>query len=67
MEQCQICGKKYETVYSVPNEIWERIIPKEGEAGLLCIECADMSADVLGIKLYWSAKEYKRLLSRSNG
>ncbi len=57
MEHCQVCGKEYSIVYSVPNEIWDKITPKEGHAGLLCIECADKRAKELGIELYWSAEE----------
>ena len=56
MEHCQICGKGYEMVYSVPDEIWSKITPKKGN-GLLCIECADKRARKLGIDLYWSANE----------
>jgi len=57
MEHCQVCGKGYLTIYQVPDEIWKRITPKEGEAGLLCPECADTRARVLGIELYWSAND----------
>ena len=57
MEHCQVCGKGYLMVYSVPVKVWEKITPKEGEAGLLCIECADKRARKLGIELYWAGKE----------
>jgi len=59
MEHCQICGKGYLTVYHILDEIWNKITPKEGEAGLLCIECADKRAHDIGIELYWSANEGK--------
>ena len=57
MEHCDICGKEYPEVYHVPDEIWAKITPKEGEYGTLCIECADKKAQTLGIVLYWSANE----------
>ena len=55
MEHCQACGKEYLIVYSVPDEVWERITPKKDEAGLLCVECANQRAWGVGISLYWSA------------
>ena len=54
-EHCQVCGKGYLTIYSVPDEVWKKITPKSGEAGVLCIECADRISRELGIDLYWSA------------
>ena len=57
MEHCQVCGKEYETVYSIPDEVWRKITPKDGEAGLLCIECADQRARRMGRELYWIAQE----------
>ena len=55
METCQDCEKKYSTIYTIPNEVWVKITPKLGEAGLLCIECADKRAAKIGINLYWNA------------
>jgi len=57
VEHCQICGKKYSTVYELPDEIWKKITPKSGESGLLCMECAEKRAEKLGIDLFWRAKE----------
>ena len=57
MEYCDICGKGYEIVYLVPDKVWNKITPKKGEAGCLCIECADKRAQNIGIVLYWSANE----------
>jgi len=56
MEYCDSCGKAYEIVYDVPDEIWDKITLKKGD-GFLCIECANKRADELGIDLYWSANE----------
>ena len=54
-ETCQVCGEAYDTVYDVPDAIWQQITPKIGEAGLLCLRCADSRARELGITLYWGA------------
>ena len=54
-EKCDICGKHYETVYRVPDEVWEKISHKENGAGMLCIEHADYFARELGIELFFSA------------
>lgn len=69
MEYCDSCGKAYEIVYDVPDEIWDKITLKKGD-GFLCIECANKKAEELGIDLYWSANkgeylsvEIKRLKS----
>lgn len=58
-EHCYICKRKYDFVYSVPDEVWEKIspVPVDGfkSGGLLCIECANTRADKHGIILFWSA------------
>ena len=54
-EKCYSCGKRYLTVYSVPDEVWEQINPTiTRESGFLCIECADKRARDRGIILWWS-------------
>jgi len=54
-EKCFSCGKRYPTVYSVPDEVWEQINPTTTHgAGLLCPQCADKRARERGIILYWS-------------
>ena len=37
--------------------MWKKITHKKGEAGSLCIECADKRDKKLGINLFWKAKE----------
>lgn len=61
-EHCQACGKQYETVYYLSDDVWERIKPENeptthGDfgAGLLCPTCADQRARQKGIFLYWEA------------
>ena len=56
-ETCQICGKQYDTVYRVPDEVWEIIKPagKPEGAGLLCLPCAFKQAKAHGIELEWAA------------
>lgn len=56
MEYCDSCGKAYEIVYDVPDEIWDKITLKKGD-GFLCIECANKRAEGLGVDLYWSANK----------
>jgi len=56
MEYCDSCGKAYEIVYDVPDDIWDKITLKKGD-GFLCIECANKRAEELGIDLYWSANK----------
>jgi len=56
-EKCQVCERRYLTVYRVPDSVWAKIGPKRpGSGGLLCPECADFLARREGITLYWSAK-----------
>lgn len=39
-EQCQACGAPYNEGYSLPDDVWAKISPKEPPAGLLCSLCA---------------------------
>lgn len=39
-EHCQACGKAYDDVYAVPDEVWAQISPKPAPGGLLCPKCA---------------------------
>jgi len=55
-EHCQVCRREYTIVYSVPDDVWRKITPKAGEAGLLCPECADRRARGQGIHLMWRAR-----------
>ncbi len=61
MEHCQDCGKKYNTVYTVPDDVWEKITPEEGEDGFLCIECADKRAYNIGVVFFWCVSEINRI------
>ena len=51
-EKCQQCGKRYLTIYALPDEIWEKIADGKN---LLCPTCADKLAREAGIQLYWAA------------
>ena len=57
MQQCTNCGRRYLTVYSVPDEVWRRIqpgfVPDNGL--LLCPTCADRIAREHGVPLEWHA------------
>lgn len=58
-EKCQRCGKRYLTVYHVPDDVWAKIRPNKHDpdgdlyGGLLCPSCADALARNIGIILYW--------------
>ena len=56
-EHCQVCGRAYEIVYSVPYWIWATISPRPyaPRGGLLCLDCADARARSTGIPLVWTA------------
>lgn len=63
-ETCGICKKQYNTVYRVPNEVWSKIAPNKKElgnypehqfGGLLCVDCAFVEAQKIGVTLYFSA------------
>ena len=54
-EKCDKCGKRYLTVYRVPDSVWENVHP-HSPAGLLCPECCDEVVRGLGSILYWEAE-----------
>lgn len=60
-ERCQVCGIRYLTWYSVPDEVWALITPKTENlaAGLLCPTCADGRARSSGLTLYWRATAHE--------
>lgn len=63
-ELCETCGRRYETVYRVPNDVWTKIAPRKDDlgphpehqyGGLLCPDCAAKAARDKGIELYFEA------------
>jgi len=52
-EHCQICGKKYETVYEVSDNLWEKITGIKNGSGLRCIPCLTREARKMGIYIHW--------------
>ena len=58
-EVCQLCGKPYSAIYSVPDSVWNQIKPsgKPEGGGLLCPACAMRRCEQLGISLWWEAEE----------
>jgi hypothetical protein len=52
-ESCAACHDPYQTVYHVPDGVWDQI---SGGVNLLCLPCADGRARKLGIELYWEAE-----------
>ena len=59
-ERCHICGKEYEYVYEVTNELWEKITNIKNNSGLRCIPCLEKSAKSKGINLRWYGWEIKQ-------
>jgi hypothetical protein len=56
-EQCAVCGRQYEYVYRVPDDVWAKITPSDNpEGGLLCIDCASKRAEEMGITLRFHGK-----------
>lgn len=58
-EHCQICGKEYEYIYEVSNELWEKITGIKNGSGLRCIPCFVKEARKKRIYLEWTGKEIK--------
>ena len=54
-EKCDKCGKRYLTVYRVPDSVWQNVHP-HSPAGLLCPECCDEVVRDTGNTLYWEAE-----------
>ena len=51
MEKCFNCGKKYEYVYRIPDELWNLIVDKK--SGMLCIDCLNVMANGKDIYIYF--------------
>jgi len=58
-EECDYCGALYNTIYRLPDDIWDRIKhdDKRGVFELICPKCADKLARRNGIYLYWEGTE----------
>ena len=54
-EVCQNCEGYYDTVYRVPDGVWERLTGHTDGAGLLCPACCELLARRAGLELYWEA------------
>ena len=58
-EYGQRCGRVYDNVYRVPDDVWAKIAPSPVDGwkagGLLCPPCAERRAHEAGINLWWEA------------
>ena len=54
-EVCQNCECCYDTVFRVPDDVWERLTGHIDDRGLLCPACCDLLARRAGLELYWEA------------
>lgn len=63
-EKCNDCGRRYRTVYRIPDNVWSKVAPDKAGlgphaehqfGGLLCIDCASDRARSQGIHLYFEA------------
>jgi len=52
-EVCDICGRRYLTVFQIPDELWLKLMGDPG--GNLCLNCCDGLLRRFGISLYWEA------------
>lgn len=52
-EHCQICGKKYESVYEVSDKLWKEVTGIENGSGLRCMSCLEKQAKKMGIYIHW--------------
>lgn len=64
-DTCDKCQRDYNFIYKVPNDIWKKIAPKPETlgnydehlfGGLLCPDCAWMTAKDLGFHLVFTGK-----------
>jgi hypothetical protein len=55
-ETCEVCGKKYLTVWKVSDDLWSRVTGHP-DSGLMCPRCFDNRAWEEGIELYWECGE----------
>lgn len=56
-EHCQICGEEYSYVWTISDELWEKVTGIKNGGGLQCIHCFEREADKKGIIIYWFGKE----------
>lgn len=67
-ELCGACQERYQTIYLVPDKVWDQIA---GGTNLLCPKCADARARKLGVELYWEAevdefpRDFRRRLAKA--
>jgi len=54
-EFCQNCEGYYDTVFRVPDDVWEKLTDRADGRGLLCPACCDLLARRAGLELYWEA------------
>jgi len=50
-EKCQICGRRYDYVYGISDELWGKITGIKNGSGLRCISCLTKEASKKNIKL----------------
>jgi len=51
-EHCQKCGRDYEYVWGVSDELWGEVTGIKNKNGLKCIYCFDREATEKGIIIY---------------
>ena len=49
---CSICGDKTVFDYTVDDEVWNRIVPKDQRLGVICLTCFDQMTTDKGIDLF---------------
>lgn len=57
-QTCKICGRRDKFDFSVPDEIWEQIVPSEMASRVICLFCFDDLAVEKGISYYLDGPLY---------
>ena len=56
-ERCQICKKEYGYIWSVSDELWEKVTGIKNGSGLRCFLCFIHEAKNKGIIVSWYGEE----------
>ena len=48
-QRCKVCGKRDKFNFTVPDDIWEKVVPKPFRNSVVCLACFDAFASMRGI------------------
>jgi len=55
-ERCNACGRRYLTVYRVPDDLWAKVTGRTDGGGTWCPACFEFIAKEKRYSLYWEAR-----------